>query len=56
MMMIIIIVFSPRILINLLDDSHLDPKEETTYEGKVDTWSAVYKKLTGKDVSFLFPH
>jgi len=36
--------------------SHLDPKEETTYEGKVDTWSAVYKKLTGKDVSFLFPH
>eukprot|EP00029_Vermamoeba_vermiformis_P004232 TRINITY_DN14771_c0_g1_i1.p1 TRINITY_DN14771_c0_g1~~TRINITY_DN14771_c0_g1_i1.p1 ORF type:complete len:191 (-),score=51.46 TRINITY_DN14771_c0_g1_i1:88-660(-) len=35
---------------------HLDPKEETTYEGKVDTWSAVYKKLTGKDVSFLFPH
>jgi hypothetical protein len=34
--------------------SFLDPKEESTFESRVDALSAVYKKLTGKDVKFLF--
>jgi len=33
----------------------LDPKESAFFEGKLTTISAVYKKLTGKDVSFVFP-
>jgi len=34
---------------------HLDKNQQTTIEHKVDTFSAVYKKLTGKDVTFEFP-
>merc|ERR1739844_552213 len=33
----------------------LDPKEQSNVEHKTDTYSAVYKRLTGKDVSFEFP-
>ena len=34
---------------------HLEKKEQSNLEHKVDTFSAVYKKLTGKDVIFEFP-
>ncbi|KAI8385803.1 ribosomal protein S7e [Blakeslea trispora] len=33
----------------------LDAKDATSLEYKLDTFSAVYKKLTGKDVAFEFP-
>ncbi len=33
----------------------LDPKDQTTVEGKTEVMSAVYRKLTGKDVVFEFP-
>jgi len=33
----------------------LDPKDRNTTEYKLDTFAGVYKKLTGKDVSFEFP-
>ncbi|KAI8644163.1 40S ribosomal protein S7 [Parasitella parasitica] len=33
----------------------LDTKDATSLEYKLDTFSAVYKKLTGKDVAFEFP-
>eukprot|EP01122_Echinamoeba_exundans_P001366 TRINITY_DN11438_c1_g1_i1.p2 TRINITY_DN11438_c1_g1~~TRINITY_DN11438_c1_g1_i1.p2 ORF type:complete len:195 (+),score=68.40 TRINITY_DN11438_c1_g1_i1:52-636(+) len=33
----------------------LDQKDEKEVEGKLDTYSSVYKKLTGKDATFLFP-
>lgn len=33
----------------------LDPKDQTTLEGKTETMSAVYRKLTGKQVVFEFP-
>ncbi len=33
----------------------LDAKEQTTIEGKTDVMAAVYRKLTGKAVSFEFP-
>ncbi|KAI8979699.1 40S ribosomal protein S7 [Mycotypha africana] len=33
----------------------LDAKDATSLEYKLDTFSAVYKKLTGKDVIFEFP-
>lgn len=33
----------------------LDPKEQQNAEYKIDTFQAVYKKLTGKDVTFEFP-
>lgn len=33
----------------------LDPKDQTTLEGKTETMAAVYRKLTGKDVVFEFP-
>ena len=32
-----------------------DPKEAANVEYKVDTFSTVYKKLTGKEVKFEFP-
>ncbi|XP_017879817.1 40S ribosomal protein S7-like, partial [Ceratina calcarata] len=34
---------------------HLDKNEQTNIEHKVDTFAAVYKKLTGRDVTFEFP-
>ncbi|KAK3736344.1 hypothetical protein QZH41_020796 [Actinostola sp. cb2023] len=34
---------------------HLDKAQQTTIEHKLDTFSSVYKKLTGKDVIFEFP-
>jgi small subunit ribosomal protein S7e len=33
----------------------LDPKDHTSLEYKIDTFSSAYKKLTGKDVVFEFP-
>lgn len=34
---------------------HLDKNSQTQIEHKIDTFSAVYKKLTGREVSFEFP-
>lgn len=33
----------------------LDPKDRNTTEYKTETFSGVYKKLTGQDVTFDFP-
>jgi len=35
--------------------AHLDKSQQTNIEHKTDTFAAVYKKLTGKDVTFEFP-
>jgi len=34
---------------------YLDPKDRNSTEYKLDTFSGVYKKLTGKDVTFEYP-
>lgn len=34
---------------------HLDKTSQTTIEHKIETFASVYKKLTGKEVSFEFP-
>merc|ERR1712126_595570 len=34
---------------------HLDKTQQTNIEHKTDTFAAVYKKLTGKEVTFEFP-
>ena len=34
---------------------HLDKTQQTNIEHKTDTFAAVYKKLTGKEVNFEFP-
>lgn len=34
---------------------YLDPKDRNTTEYKLDTFAGVYRKLTGKNVSFEFP-
>ena len=34
---------------------YLDPKDRNTTEYKLDTFAGVYKKLTGKEVTFDFP-
>lgn len=33
----------------------LDPKDEQNVDGRLDGYAAVYKKLTGRDVTFVFP-
>lgn len=38
-----------------ITDSFLDNKDRNALEGKVGTFSSVYKKITGKDVVFEFP-
>lgn len=35
--------------------SLLDPKDANSLEYKLDSFSSVYRKLTGKDVTFEFP-
>merc|ERR1712243_54488 len=34
---------------------HLDKSQQNNVEHKTDTFTAVYKRLTGKDVTFKFP-
>ncbi len=34
---------------------YLDPKDRNSTEYKLDTFGSVYKKLTGKEVTFEFP-
>jgi len=34
---------------------HLDKNQQTTIEHKVDTFTSIYKKLTGREVTFEFP-
>jgi small subunit ribosomal protein S7e len=34
---------------------HLDKSQQTNVEHKLDTFAAIYKKITGKDVTFEFP-
>lgn len=34
---------------------HLDKTSQTNIEHKTDTFASVYKKLTGKEVTFEFP-
>merc|ERR1739836_227103 len=38
-----------------LSKVHLDKAQQTNIEHKTDTYGAVYKKLTGKEVTFEFP-
>lgn len=38
-----------------LRNSYLDRKDQQGVAYKLDTFVQVYKKLTGKDVTFLFP-
>jgi small subunit ribosomal protein S7e len=33
---------------------HLNPKDQVAVEGKVDTFRSVYKRLTNKEISFVF--
>jgi len=34
---------------------YLDPKERNSTEYKLETYAGVYKKLTGKEVTFEYP-
>ena len=38
-----------------LSQVYLDPKDRNTTEYKLETFAGVYKKVTGKDVTFEFP-
>jgi small subunit ribosomal protein S7e len=40
---------------NWLVKVHLDKAQQNNMEHKVETFSGVYKKLTGKDINFEFP-
>jgi hypothetical protein len=40
---------------DLRHHSYLDSKDANLLEYKLDTFSSVYKNLTGKDVKFEFP-
>ena len=42
-------------LITVLGRSFLDSKDSTSLEYKLDSFSSVYRRLTGKDVVFEFP-
>ncbi len=42
------------IVLNMMQ-VYLDPKERNTTEFKLETFSGVYKKLTGKEVVFEYP-
>lgn len=42
-------------MVNWCVCSHLDRKDQANIEGKLETFAAVYKKLTGKDTIFEFP-
>jgi small subunit ribosomal protein S7e len=33
----------------------LDPKDDQAVDGRLDSYQAVYKKLTGRDITFSFP-
>jgi small subunit ribosomal protein S7e len=34
---------------------YLNPKEQQNAEGRIESYTAAYKKLTGKDIVFEFP-
>lgn len=42
-------------LFDLKSQAHLDKSQQTNIEHKTDTFAAVYKRLTGKEVTFEFP-
>ena len=41
--------------IDCYSDSFLDSKDATSLEYKLDSFSSVYRRLTGRDVVFEFP-
>ena len=41
--------------LTVFDDRFLDSKDSTSLEYKLDSFSSVYRRLTGKDVVFEFP-
>lgn len=43
-----------KFYLSLTHYRYLDKKDKSAMDGRVDCMSNVYKKLTGKDVKFLF--